>query len=58
MSALWGRQGVSSNADKSGQGEGRSLAVSGHPFQCSLWKKEEGIERSFYNHLPVLLIAK
>ena len=43
MSAPWRRQGVSNNADKSGQGEGGGLAVSGHPIQCGLWKREEGI---------------
>ena len=26
-----------------GQGKGEGLAVSGHPFQCGLWKREEGI---------------
>ena len=36
MSAPWGREGASNNADKSGQGEGGGLAVSGHPFQYGL----------------------
>ena len=54
MSALFGREGVSSNADKRGQGEGGGLAVSGHPCQYGLWKREEVIERSFYHNLPVL----
>ena len=44
MSAPWGREGVSNNADKSGQGrEGGGLSVSGHPFQCDLCKREEVI---------------
>ena len=43
MSTPWGREGASSNADKTGQGQGGGLVVSGHPFQCELYKKEEGI---------------
>ena len=43
MSIIWGREGVSSNADKSGQWVGGGLEVSGHPFQCGLWKREKGI---------------
>ena len=53
-----GREGVSNNADKSEQGQGRGLAVSGHPIKCSLCKREESIPRSFYLHLPVLTIKK
>ena len=56
MSAPWGKEGVGSNADKSGQGV-RGLAVSGHPFQCGHCKREAGISRSFY-HLAVLKIEK
>ena len=40
--------------EKNGQGEGGDLAASGHPFQCGIWKREEGMQRSFYHHLPVL----
>ena len=58
MSASWGREGVSSNADKSGQGEGGDLAECGHPFQCSVCKGEEGIQKSFYYHPPVLKIVQ
>ena len=43
MSAPWGREGISNNVDKSGQGEGGGLAESGHPFQCGLLKREKGI---------------
>ena len=39
MSIPLGREGVSRNADKRGQGEGERLAVSGHPFQCDLLKR-------------------
>ena len=53
MSAHWGREGVSNNADRSGQVIGRRLAVSGNPFQCGLCMIEEGIW-SFYDHLPCL----
>ena len=44
MSANWGggREGVSNSVDKCRQGETRGLAVSGHPFQCDLCKREEG----------------
>ena len=42
--------------DKSEQGEGGGLAVSGHPFQSGLSTREEGIQRSFYLQLPVLNI--
>ena len=38
-----GEGGVSYDADKSGQWEGEGLAAGGHPFQCGLWKREEGI---------------
>ena len=31
------------NADKSGLGQVRGFAVSEHPFQCGLCKKEEDI---------------
>ena len=37
-----GREGANNDTGKSGQGEGRDLAVCGHPFQCGLWKREEG----------------
>ena len=42
-SAPWGREGVSNNADKSGQGEEGVLAVCRYPFQCGFWKREEDI---------------
>ena len=54
MSAPWRRKGVGNNADKSGQGKGGGLAVSGNPFQNGVCKREEGIYMSFYDHLPVL----
>ena len=53
-----GREGASSNADKNGQGEGGDLAESGHPFQCGLCKREEGIYRSCYHHRPSIKIEK
>ena len=37
---------------------GGSLAVRGHPVQQYLWKREEGIQRSFYHHFPVLKMEK
>ena len=40
---------ASNNADKSGQGEGGGLALSGYHFQRRLCKREEGIQRSFYH---------
>ena len=43
MSAPWGREGASNNADRSGQKEEGGLAVSGYPFQCGLCETEEGI---------------
>ena len=43
MSAPWRREGVSNNADKSRERKGMGLAVIGHPFQCGLCKKAEGI---------------
>ena len=43
MTARWGREGVSINADKSGQGDGGGLVISGYPFQCGLCNREEGI---------------
>ena len=43
MSAPWGKEGVGSKADKSGQWEGGGLAESGYPFQCGLYKREGGI---------------
>ena len=37
-----GREEVSSNVDKSGQGKEWGLAESGRPFQCGLcWRKED-----------------
>ena len=57
MSALWGREGVCDNEEKR-TGEGRCLAICGHPFQCDLCKKEKGTCKSFYHHLPVLKIEK
>ena len=42
-SAIWGRDEVSSNGDKSGQRERGALAVSGHPLQCGLCKRKDGI---------------
>ena len=38
-----GKEGFSNNGEKSGHGEGRGLAGSGHPFQCGFLKREEGI---------------
>ena len=38
-----GRDGVSNKVDKSRRVEGGGLAVGGHPFQCGLCKREEGI---------------
>ena len=58
MSAPWGREGASNNAEKSRQGEGGGLAVSGHHFQCGLCKREKGIYRLFYRHLSSLKIEK
>ena len=43
MCTPWGREGVSNNAEKSGQGEGGGLVVSGHTFQRSSCTREEGI---------------
>ena len=34
------------------------IPVSGHPFQCSFCKKEAGIQRPFYHHLPALKSEK
>ena len=42
-SASWGRERLSINAEKSGQGEGAGLAVSGHFFQCGLLS-EKGLK--------------
>ena len=53
------KEEVSNNADKSGQEEGRGLAVSGHPFRCSLFKRGDGIYKSFYQrHFPSLNVEK
>ena len=38
ISAPRWREGVSSNADRNGQGGGKGLVVSGHPVQCGLFK--------------------
>ena len=43
MSAPWGREGITNNTDKSGQGKGGELAVSENCVQCGLCKREEGI---------------
>ena len=43
FSTPWGREGVSNNADKSGQGDGGDVAVGGHPFQSGLCKGEDDI---------------
>ena len=43
MSAPWGREWVGNNTDKSGHGKGGGLALSGHPVQCGLRKREECI---------------
>ena len=43
MPISWGREGVSNNEGKSGQGEGRGLARSGHSFQCGLCRRNDGI---------------
>ena len=53
-----GRKGVINNVDNSGQGQGGGSAVCGHPFRCGFWKREEGILKSLYRHLPVLEIGK
>ena len=58
MSAPWGREGASNNADKSGKREGEGVAVSRHPFRCGLCKREEGTQRPFYRHLAMLKIEK
>ena len=34
------------------------LAVSSHPFQCGLCKREEVIQWSLYHHIPVLKVEK
>ena len=47
MSAPWGRDGVSNNVGKSGQGDGGGLAVSGHPVQCGQCMREENFKRLF-----------
>ena len=54
MSALWWREDVSGNVEKSGQGEGGVLALSGHPFECSFYERSEGICKSFYHHHHLL----
>ena len=51
MSASLRREGDSSNANKSGQELGGALAVSGHPFQCSIYTRGDGIYKSFYHHI-------
>ena len=43
MSANWGRERACNNADKSRLGKGGGSAASGHPFQCGLCKRGEGI---------------
>ena len=58
MSGPWWRKGFWNSTDKSGQAEGGGLNVSGHPLQCGLCKREEGIYRSFHHHLSVLKIEK
>ena len=40
---LGGGRGIVTMRTKRGQGEIGGLAVSGHPFQCGLCKREEGI---------------
>ena len=57
ISSSWGREEVSKNEGEYELGEG-GLAVSGHPFERGLCTREEGIETSFYHHLPVLKIEK
>ena len=39
------------------RGEG-GLAVSGHPFQCGLFKRGESFKWPFYHHLRSLKIEK
>ena len=34
------KEGAGNYADKNAQGDGGSLALIGHPFQCSLCKRE------------------
>ena len=50
ISALWWREDVSGNMEKSGQGEGGGLALSWHPFQFRFYERSEGICKSFYHH--------
>ena len=42
MSAPQWREGVGNSVNKRGQDEGGGVAVSGHPFQCGLGKRERG----------------
>ena len=55
---ILGAGGVSSNVDRSRQEEGGGLAVSGHPFHHSLFKRGEGLSRSFYHHLLSFKVKK
>ena len=52
MFELWGGRELA-NADKSEQGDGGGLAVSGHPFSVVTVRKD-GIYRSFRSLLTVL----
>ena len=47
-----GREGVSNNVDKSGQGDGGGLAVSGHPVQYGQCMREENFKRLLSSFLP------
>ena len=52
MSAPWRMEGVSNNADNSGQGEGGSLAVSGHPFSVVSVRDK----RAFKSHFIIIFL--
>ena len=49
MSVPWGRKRACINADKSGQGEGGSLAVNGHPSHVG--------HRTFKGHLIIIFLC-
>ena len=47
MSAPWGREGASSNVEKSGQGNGGGSAVSGHSIQKVSVREKRALKGRF-----------
>ena len=53
MSTPWGKEEICNNADKSGQGEGGGVAVSGHPMSVVTVREKT----AFKDHCIIIFLC-